>query len=128
MTYALVIEAQDILIVLGVLAVIAIAAGVVWYQFRKGGTEAADKAIANWKSLYESEEEKNTKLTKQVEEYKQAHDECEKLRNEFAQHNLRLQARCANYERCINRLELRLDLEPTNFDDPTQHNTENPHS
>jgi septal ring factor EnvC (AmiA/AmiB activator) len=113
---------QSILAVLGAVTIFILAvAGLILAIKRK----ASEQALEEWQTLAAARletihQERNEKEHAQRElSTIQTHlGECERLRNDFAAHNLRLNARLTNYERCINRLERDLGRQPTNFDDP----------
>lgn len=114
-----------IMLIVGALCALALAIGIIWYKFRQGKDVAQGEALEDWKQLAESRLAVIKELRQSLSDMNaevgqhQAHlNECLQLRDEFAKHNLRLQARELIYQRCINRLESRLNLMPTNFDDP----------
>src|SRR6266851_8355409 len=88
--------------------------------------EAGEQATGTWRELAEGRlgriadlEAEKEGLQQQVQSLRGHLTDCEKLRDEFALFNLRLQAKNRNYEKCINRLEKELNLQETNFEDPT---------
>jgi cell division protein FtsB len=117
------ITLSNLLTGLAVVAIVALVIAYFVYNFRNSGSQARDKALKNWKDLAESEQAKNAQLVKENERLSAEVRDCAQLRDDFAQHVLRSTAREINYQRCINRLEVMLKLEPTNFDDLTQHHT-----
>jgi septal ring factor EnvC (AmiA/AmiB activator) len=112
----------SILQVLGVLVVILIAVALLVLSIKR---KAADQALKEWEQLAAARletinQERSEKETAQKElaRLSQHLGECERLRNDFAANNLRLNARLSSYERCINSLERALSRTVTNFDDP----------
>lgn len=124
------VTANGVMVVFAVIVALAAAAGVVKYQFRKSKSVADSESIQTYKTLAESRkatilelEQKDVKSQETIKRLTEAHDDCERVRNDLSQLSLRLVAKNASYERCINRLEIRIGITPTNFDDPAQHIT-----
>ncbi|HMF56736.1 MAG TPA: hypothetical protein VK619_10370 [Pyrinomonadaceae bacterium] len=120
---------------LAAVALLALVVAYFWVQFKKGVDDAEKTALNNWKELAASEQAKYAALVaekaglqKRYEQLMVANEECEKLRDDFAKHVLRARSREEKYQRCINRLEFELKIEPTDFDDPTMHITSSPNS
>lgn len=111
---------------LAVVAILALIVAYFWVTFRRNSDDAKDKALKDWKDLAEARLAKNKDLEAENKTLKEELKDCAQLRDDFAQHVLRANARELLYQRCINNLEIRLKMEPTNFDDPTQHITQNP--
>lgn len=95
------------------------------YVVKKGADKAGDRALEKWKSLAEANEaesrqlkSENEKMAAQNTELKREVDSCEEFRKEVAQTFLRYEARERQYQKCINRLERRLNIQETPFDDP----------
>jgi septal ring factor EnvC (AmiA/AmiB activator) len=113
---------QSILAVIGSLAAFLGATALLVLAIkRKAGEqvikELQDLSAARLETIHQERNEKESAL-RELSTIQTHLGECERLRNDFATHNLRLNARLTNYERCINRLERDLGRQPTNFDDP----------
>lgn len=111
-----------VLQVVGVLAVTMIAVSVLILAIKRKTT---DQALTEWQNLatarletIHQERGEKEQLRRELTSLQKHLGECEKLRNDFASHNLRLNARLSSYEKCINSLERALDRPQTNFDDP----------
>ena len=111
-----------VLQVVGVLAVTMIAVSVLILAIKRKTT---DQALTEWQNLatarletINQERGEKEQLRRELTSLQEHLGECEKLRNDFASHNLRLNARLSSYEKCINSLERALDRPQTNFDDP----------
>ena len=131
--WAVTLEPRDWVTAIGTLLLIVggVAGLAAYFKYRYSDeTHRADgESIETWKGLAASRlaalqeaREENKLLQDEVNELKTDLGECEKLRNDFALFNLRLQAKNANYEKCIHRLEDKLNLPLTKFDDPTPAN------
>lgn len=105
--------------VLGLAASVAIIAGGVWYYFSDSRSKKKLSAAKEWRELAEAHAARVAELVAAVETWKQAHQQCEQKINEITTFNLRLQARERQYQRTINRLELRSGLEVTDWNDIT---------
>lgn len=113
--------------VLGVMALIGmLAAATGWFYYgvrqqknklRDDATKGRADAAREWRDVAEAHAAKIEDLNQQVQTWKLAHDQCEKKINKITQFNLRLQSREHNYQRTINRLEIKAGLEPTDFYD-----------
>ncbi len=121
----------DALIVLGIIAALAVVAGVVWWNWRQGRERGRADSLKEWMDVAAAREARIVVLTaekaeleRKLEKALAAHEECEKLKEDFGKFNLRLQAREESYQKCINRLEVALNMPPTQFDDPTVHITQ----
>lgn len=111
-----------ILQAVGVLAVFLIAVALLILAVRRKNTDQAlkeykDLAAARLETINYERGEKEV-AQKELASLQQHLGECEKLRNEFAANNLRLNARLGSYEQCINSLEAALGRPQTNFDHP----------
>lgn len=128
MGYVLGVEVtlSSLITALALIAIAATVAGYFIYTYRQSGSQARDRALQNWKELAESEQAKNIILKAENTQLKSEVQDYEQLRNDFAKFVLRTNAREEHYQRCINRLELKLGMEPTDFNDPTHHITESP--
>jgi septal ring factor EnvC (AmiA/AmiB activator) len=112
----------SILQVLGVLVVILTSIALLVLAVKR---KAADQALKEWQQLavarletINQERSEKEQVQKELAQLSHHLGECERLRNDFAANNLRLNARLSSYERCINSLESALHRPLTNFDDP----------
>jgi Tfp pilus assembly protein PilN len=95
-------------------------------QWRTSSAKAADTALKNWREMAESEQAKNVELKRRNEEMEAELRECAGLRDDFAKHVVRAAAREKKYQESINDLQRAMGKEQTDWDDPTQHVTQNP--
>jgi hypothetical protein len=117
---------SQILTVLGIGTLLASAAGFFYYKFQLQKNEVRDDATKKradaakeWRDVADAHAEKIAILDKSVAAWKKLHETCEENINDLTQFNLRLQARERSYQRTINRLEIRLKIEPTDWNDVT---------
>src|SRR6266852_4616847 len=96
------------------------------YKYADATHRADGESIKTWQGLAASRlaaltqvREDCFSLTQEVKNLKSELGECEQLRNEFAIFNLRLQAKNEKLQKSVNRLEDRLGIPLTNFDEPT---------
>lgn len=113
----------------GLLGLAAATAAYFRFRYKDETQHRTADAITTWKELAEARwsaikgmQDEKLDLERHVTRLESELGDCEKLRNDFAVFNLRLQAKNAHYEKCINRLEERSNLPLTNFDDPTPAN------
>lgn len=113
---------------LAALAIVAVAVGVIWYNLKHGTDKGKDRAITNLKAAFDSEhilrvqaEEEAKRANGELEKEKETNARCEKALRDIGRFNLRLQAREEKYQESINRLERKLELPPTRFEDFNQH-------
>lgn len=108
---------NDLPQILTVAAVIALVVGYVYREIKKEGGSRKDEVIAELTTLVTAHKGKIEDLTAGLEGCKAEHARCERSINSITALNLRLQARQQLYEKTINRLELRLGIELTDFID-----------
>ena len=104
----------------GLLALVAIVAAVIGYFTRgvkKERGSVKDETIQELRTLCEVHKGKIADLEQGLRGARQEHAACERKINGITAFNLRLQAREVNYQKTINRLELRLGMDPTDFAD-----------
>lgn len=111
-----------VLQVVGVLAVFIIGSALLILAIKR---KASGQALSEWQNLaaarletINQERGEKEHLRRELTSLQEHLGECERLRNDFAAHNLRLNARLTSYEKCINSLERALNRPQTNFDDP----------
>jgi hypothetical protein len=112
--------------VLAIGTLLACAAGYFYYRFRLQEGEVRDDATKvkadaakEWRDVADAHAEKIKGLDLQVASWKKLHETCEANINELTQFNLRLQSRERSYQRTINRLEIRLRIDPTDWNEVT---------
>ena len=98
-----------------VVGVLAVLAGYFVRGFRKERGSVKDETIQELRQLCDVHKQKIDQLTEGLKACKAEHEQCERRVNEITAFNLRLQARGQQYEKTINRLEVRQGLEPTDF-------------
>jgi septal ring factor EnvC (AmiA/AmiB activator) len=116
--------------VIAALAVIAFVGFTLYYQRGRAQRLDTSEALMDWKEIAEARgtklkdgDEEKSNLAAELKRAKEDLDACEKLRDDWAQHNLRLQAREVRYQAAINRLERQAGLRETDFNDPTRMET-----
>jgi hypothetical protein len=109
------------------LAIIAFVGFTLYYQRARARRLDSSEALTDWKEIAEARGTKlkdgdveKINLAAELKRTKEELDACEKLRDDWAQHNLRLQAREVRYQAAINRLERQAGIPETDFNDPTR--------
>src|SRR6185369_14961189 len=117
---------SEIAAAFGILVLVAGAAGVAYNAFRTQRNKVRDDATKQkadaakeWREVADAHAEKLALLDLQFKTCKKEHEACEFRINDLTEFNLRLQARERGYQRVINKLEIRLKLEPTDWNDIT---------
>jgi len=117
---------SEILAGLGIVVLLAGVAGTAYYSFRSKRNKVRDDATKEkadaakeWQDVANATKEKLALLDLQLKAAAAAHAACEEQINSLTQFNLRLQSRERGYQRGINKLELRLGLEATDWNDIT---------
>ena len=119
----------------GFLLLLAALVSIVRYYWKREDKTDGKSLLQEWQERAAVRAEKIDDLEASLRTVKQENSEltaanvllrrevenCERRRNEEAQQVLRLNARLQSYERCINKLEERLGMQPTNFDEPFLH-------
>jgi Flp pilus assembly protein TadB len=121
-------------LLLGAFGAVALTVAFLWYYRKTGGAQALEKALANYKSLAESEKAKREAAEREVEDLKaeleartEERDKALADGNECAKETLRLLARIRRMESVVNHLERRCGVPETDFDDPAAiHRTDGP--
>jgi DNA repair exonuclease SbcCD ATPase subunit len=108
---------------IAVLGALAAAYGILKYKIERAYRGEQNVAyddllrVANGrKELISDLERQKTDMSAKLVQEQQKLVDCNDTLNAATRHNLRLQARNEQYERCINRLERELKIEPTQFD------------
>jgi len=104
---------------LGVIAVVATAAGFTWYSFRSQRAKVKADAIKDWRDVAEAQNKKIGILEEGLKQCREEHETGQQRVNELTQTILRFLARERSYRRTINRLEVRAGLPITDWDDIT---------
>lgn len=102
--------------VFSALLIIAVAAAVITSYFKRAFRDQWRDVAESRLGMIETLKLENAELAGEIAQHVQHLNECRELRDEFAKFNLRLQAREQSYQTCINRLEMRLGIPPTDFD------------
>lgn len=109
---------------IAVLGALAAAYGILKYKIERAYRGEQNVAyddllrVANGrKELISDLERKSIEMSTKLVEERQRLTDCNETLNTATRHNLRLQARNEQYERCINRLERELKIETTRFDE-----------
>ncbi len=105
---------------LGVVAILATVIGYFIVQVRKQSGAVKDGLISDLTKLCEVNKGKIEDLMKGLEGCKAEHEKCERRINDITIFNLRLQAREVGYQNSINRLEKKLGISQTDFNDVRQ--------
>lgn len=106
---------RDVPQILVVTAILAVVVAYFYRGFKGERSSYKDEVISDLTKLVGVHKQKIEELTVGLEGYKTEHAKCQRTINDITALNLRLQARQQLYERTINRLELRLGIELTDF-------------
>jgi uncharacterized protein (UPF0335 family) len=124
---------SSVMLALGGVVILAVIVAYFWVSVRSNVAKNWEGEAKAWQAKAERIEGEKAELQKEKEGLLKKMEgmqlelqECAQLRKDFTQHVLRTEAREERFHTCINRLERRLGIEETDFEDPTKHITQNP--